>query len=487
VDISRIEAVATAYMGVCSSFSIIIGLHKSLKSLNNCFEFANRRFHPIGDISPISFREELSARTWVSRWEYAKRICSRLGKSIEEVPAVLRRAVTSAQWSVILPEMQGKRPSALSRLVRYCLLNPLQLHQDVASVRISHLLDWLANGLDENQARVARSVRIDTEQGRQLERSLAHFLLGKIQDEFDTRLSESFMKGFRLVTPPNDRFKDSKEELWNEQRERAISNEALRRDSLWRRVTATIELPTPPKAIANAYWDSVEAVDNEILRNLQRRQTLNYFAPDSPIAWAYFLSCISMHNKQYLKDLFEIEERYYQAVRRTPPVNSPVYSERFYRNGYPNLVGPCLEILIDLLTLPKPIHYDLNFSMSYNLGTDLESNALLDSKMTMREFKNQKERLWKRAVEPEILYGPMQSLASFLARELGVIVPNIPFFAISKSQRHWTRSLNRQLAYFQKRSELMKAHTLGIQFYNRMFSPAGLPRARTFIGSYVEE
>jgi hypothetical protein len=466
VDISRMEAVATAYTEVCASFSIIIGLHKSLKSSKNCFEFANRRFHPIGDISPISFREELSARTWVSRWEYAKRICSRLGKTIEEVPAVLRRAVTSAQWSVILPEMAGKRPSSLLSLVRYCLLNPLQLHKDVAEVRISHLLDWLANGLDANQARVARSVRIDTEQGRQLERSLAHFLLGKIQDEFDTRLSESYLAPLRKVAPPVDRFKDS--DLWHDSAERAIPSEALAYNSLWRQVTATIELPEPPKAIAQAFWDALETVDDSYVRSLQKRMTPNYYAKQSPIAWAYFLSCINLHNSKVLQDLFEIEERYNQAVRRTPPVNSPVYSKKFYQRGYPNLVGPLLEILIDLLTLPKLIKYDLNKSMVYNLGTNMDMISMLDLKMTPREFALHKDKLWSRAIEPEILYGPMQALANFLARELGIIVPNIPFFALSKGQRHWTRSLNRQLAYFKRRELLLQRYNLGLLFYSKL-------------------
>lgn len=472
VDIARLEAVATAYKDTCHSFSIIIGLHKSLSSSLNCFEFANRRFHPLGDISPISFREELAARTWTSRWEFAKRICSRLGKPIQDVSAVLRRAVTSAQWSVILPEMGGKRPLSLVRLVRYCLLNPLQVNNDLKEVRISHLLNWLADALDENQARVARSVRIDTEQGRQLERSLAHFLLEEIRKEFSQMLSSDVLTKVRRVSPPTVRFQDCAI-VWNEQKEREIPQAALGYNSLWRTINGTISLPSPPQTLTY-YWENLKAVDDEVIRSLQRREAPNFYAPDSPIAWIYFLSCVNKHNSKVLQDIFECWEEFNQHLRRTPHLHSPVYSEKFYPDGYPNLVGPLLEIWIKLRSTSQLICYDLNKSVKENLRTDLELIELLQAKVSMKEFREMKAREWRRAVEPEIVYGPMSQIASFLALELGVVASSVPFFALSRRPRHWTRSLNRAFALFEKRRELLERYRLSQVLGTRLNSYTAL-------------
>nr|UJQ92557.1 MAG: putative RNA-dependent RNA polymerase [Mitoviridae sp.] len=471
VDIARLESVATAYKDTCHSFSIIIGLHKSLSSSVNCFEFANRRFHPLGDISPISFREELSARTWTTRWEFAKRICSRLGKPISEVPAVLRRAVTSAQWNAILPELGGKRPLSLVRLVRYCLLNPLQITNDLNEVRISHLLNWLADALDENQARVARSVRIDTEQGRQLERSLAHFLLGEIGNEFSKMLSSEVLRKIRMVSPPTTRFPDS--QSWDERKEREIPADALGINSLWRVIHGTISVPLPPQAPAY-YQENLEAVDNEVMRYLQRREAPNYYAPDSPIAWVYFLACVSKHNTKVLQDIFEIWEEFNRLSRRTPHLHSPVHSEKFYPNGYPNLVGPLLEIWIKLRSTSQLIHYDLNKSVKVCLKTDLELEELLQSKLSLKDFREAKVREWRRAVEPEIVYGPMSQIASFLALELGVVMSNVPFFALSQRPGHWTRSLNRAFALFEKRRILLERYRLSQLLGSRLNSYTAL-------------
>jgi hypothetical protein len=52
VDISRSHLVAEGYQHVCDKLVIKIGFLKSLRSVKNSFEFANRRFSPDGNISP---------------------------------------------------------------------------------------------------------------------------------------------------------------------------------------------------------------------------------------------------------------------------------------------------------------------------------------------------------------------------------------------------------------------------------------------------
>jgi hypothetical protein len=144
IDISISGAVAKQYQDICEQFSIIIGLAKSLQSDFNCFEFANQRFHPKGNISPLSLKEEIASTTWVDRWEYAKRILARFGTSLKDVnSALLRKAATPVQWRQMVPEMSGQRPPLLLNLIRYCLLNPFA-REELKDLRIGQLIDWLA-------------------------------------------------------------------------------------------------------------------------------------------------------------------------------------------------------------------------------------------------------------------------------------------------------------------------------------------------------
>jgi hypothetical protein len=68
VDTVSSSAVNSAYVGTGKDFSIVIGLEKTIKSEKNFFEFANRRYAPQGDISPLSFREELFVQHGISVW-----------------------------------------------------------------------------------------------------------------------------------------------------------------------------------------------------------------------------------------------------------------------------------------------------------------------------------------------------------------------------------------------------------------------------------
>jgi hypothetical protein len=144
IDVAELAAVAKQYQDLCAEFRIKIGLLKSLHSLRNCFEFANRRFSPLGDISPISFKEELSAQTWTGRAEYAKRILARFGTSLKDrSSALLRKASTAAQWKVLCVELSGLRPSTISSIAKFCLLNPFAT-ESLKELRIDTLLTWLA-------------------------------------------------------------------------------------------------------------------------------------------------------------------------------------------------------------------------------------------------------------------------------------------------------------------------------------------------------
>lgn len=140
IDIAKSALISDQYVHCCSIFQIIIGKLKSLHSVKNVFEFANQRFCPQGNISPISVKEELSATSWTGRLEFAKRILSRFGTSCKDKSsALLRKATTPAQWRVLGSELSGMRPQIIVGLTRFCLLPPF-LAMPMAEIRIDSLL-----------------------------------------------------------------------------------------------------------------------------------------------------------------------------------------------------------------------------------------------------------------------------------------------------------------------------------------------------------
>jgi hypothetical protein len=97
VDLSRSHLVAEGYQHVCGKLAIKIGLLKSLRSVKNSFEFANRRFSPDGNISPLFLKEELSSLISNSQLEYAKCILTRFSTRHTSPGAALLRKATTPQ------------------------------------------------------------------------------------------------------------------------------------------------------------------------------------------------------------------------------------------------------------------------------------------------------------------------------------------------------------------------------------------------------
>jgi len=143
VDISRDENVALTYTQVCSDFQVKIGLAKSLKSSSNFFEFANQRLCEAGNISPLSFLEEITSKTWRSRVEFAHRISKRFSISVSAI--TLFRLVTSArQWTFLIPELSGMRDQVLLKFLRFILLGPLRaVWHSENTVSIESITKWL--------------------------------------------------------------------------------------------------------------------------------------------------------------------------------------------------------------------------------------------------------------------------------------------------------------------------------------------------------
>lgn len=134
------KELADAYLRVCASFGIPVGIHKSLVSKNGLLNFASQTLLGVDNISPVSYKEVLSARTWAARLELAKRLCHRYGTKGKSVSAAtLRYGCTYPMWNHVRAELSGALPPFFSRFVRFVLSNPL-VKEDVT---IDHILNWL--------------------------------------------------------------------------------------------------------------------------------------------------------------------------------------------------------------------------------------------------------------------------------------------------------------------------------------------------------
>jgi hypothetical protein len=455
VDIASSQAVATAYKEVCADFSITIGLAKSLQSEKNCFEFANRRYVPEGDISPLSFREELACSTWTQRSEFAKRILRRIGKPLTEVSALLRRAVTSAQWTVLAPEMSGRRPSSILRLVYFCLLNPLQSKTDREGLSISSVLDWLTNVLPEEDIAIIRKIKVDSIQARNLGRRLVEHLREKIFEELSRKFKgEGLFHWIHIEEPLSP---DIVESL-RFSREGPYGQNAPLANNLAGRIG---QLPYTPACARSAIDEGLAIIDEQILLYRDNDMVLSYCPPLSPVSWYYFRLCVYDTNRQIMSKAFKLWDRADDLAKRLPPLSSQIY-ERDVAVGptFGVPLGEWLQLWVDVLSLPKVVPMDLSKSVNYNLDYN-----------STRSYIDQKSKIPGTAPppsNPEAIFGPLLELATTLAEFAGVRIPNLPFFGDAVKGKRWTRTLSRTMATFKVWKRNTERIDLAWQFAERL-------------------
>jgi hypothetical protein len=161
LDIAKYPRVAEEYLAICNAFGIQIGLHKSLQSNLNAFEFANRRFTPAGDISPLSIKEELAATSWSQRVEYSKRILERMGTSLKNSAlAQVRKMVTFSGWKVLKAELAGLRNTAFLPTIRFVAGNPFR--ELKWNIPIETLVNWVLLLLPVKEAKEVRKLTTAT-------------------------------------------------------------------------------------------------------------------------------------------------------------------------------------------------------------------------------------------------------------------------------------------------------------------------------------
>nr|UJQ92460.1 MAG: putative RNA-dependent RNA polymerase [Mitoviridae sp.] len=444
VDIASLEAVSTAYKEICAAFGIIIGFAKSLHSKQNCFEFANRRFSPDGDISPLSLREELACSTWMERIEFAKRILRRLGKPIEG-GTLLRRVVTSPQWTVVSPELSGRRPSSMLKLIEYCLQNPFSSLSETKVTCISSILKWVTKVIPDKDVPLLRNAMVDTLQAGHLGWRLTDSLRNEIQKEIHGLLERNLNKIFLQDGPEGERsplFSRFAEKTYGQNTPLANTIAGMRNriprcpDGLRRHVEAS-----------NQFFDSVIGHCRELDFNPY------ISAPLSPVAWQYFLTCINLQNMKWLRGIFELWERYERVAARLPVEHSTLYYHRIGESG-DQFLHDLLEIWVDLRSTPKPLTLDLAKSLSWNFDYNSSRDNL--ERATAKALG----KGWKKPVRTEHIFGPMLELSRVISSFFGVLIPNIPFFAMAKKGKHWHKVLTRSAAY--GTSVNLKLHELSI-------------------------
>jgi len=451
VDIASNSAVAAAYVEVCSAFQITIGIAKSLHSLLNCFEFANRRFHPLGDLSPLSLREELASSSWATRREFAKRIVSRIGAS-QTPSTVLRRVLTATQWTSLLPELSGLRKSTLLSLVTYCLQNPFLSNEDMEEFDISRILKWIMLVLPEEQKLIIKHLLLDKSRVKELNTQLTKHMIATLGKEMDDRLSEDFMNElFGEPEFPAERVASAMKAQaitgepptsWAEYYLRTYRHKwipLLEEDT----VANVTTFPAEYETICDHMGTHVE---RQVIRGLlpdphirgehvgpSEYWTLADVAcPLTPTHWDYLQFCINDTN-----------------IRQRQLVSQLSDKLAFLQDGPEVKVQPDGSVSITetvpplgkVLNIWKEFHTDCNFipradlSKSFDYRLNLhETQKVVDSpKMwSMRDVVR---------VQEEACFGPMKELHSFIAGYLGITIPNIPFFNQGPKGKHWVRSL----------------------------------------------
>ena len=331
VDISEKATVADNYQLVCKAFGIKIGLHKSLKSNNNFFEFANQRFCENGNISPLSFMEEVQSSTsWNKRVEFARRIASRFGLNVGE-SMLVRLTVTARQWQSLVPELSGTRPLLFLRLLKFILLNPLKdlwIKPDGSrsDISIDAIRAWLANLKEvvashaspdslrilEAELRTAVSDLVKTSLKQTLE-SIPESTVYYGYDQEVTNFLTSIGEGYR--------------------------SNAYKPDPSWR-----------------------------------------YVLPKAKWSYTYFQMALNWHNERLRKDLRQFEMNNWKILMQRPAL---VLDPTAMRKRIPDqFYSPPLEVWvrlwIELGNFPKPIRRSQDFQVDYLRMADPSQREIND-------------------------------------------------------------------------------------------------------------
>jgi hypothetical protein len=155
--------VAQEYLRVCDEFGIIVGLAKSLVSEIGLINFANQTFISVENISPLSLKEELKARSWSARLALAKRALSRWFPEDKSVMSLIKRVLTVPMWNNFQGlTLRGKDYLGLGVVLTLIAQNPFIGASSDKPVGAEELLSWVEGYLQPtNSSALARASFIE--------------------------------------------------------------------------------------------------------------------------------------------------------------------------------------------------------------------------------------------------------------------------------------------------------------------------------------
>jgi hypothetical protein len=444
VDISCSRSVADGYKEVCAAFHIKIGLLKSLTSEKNVFEFANQRFCPGGNISPISLKEELSStRTWSMRLEYAKRVLSRFGGGSKDTAiSLMRKASTVAQWAVLSGELSHLRPSALVRLTRFCLLNPFG-SKDPKDFGIDVVIKWLALGTSNEDHDKLVTLSKSPSQLHKLQPLMVKALLTALIDQIDKTIKKVIPEFYvqAPATVPLSALSD---------KDRGVGSTApdMRKiRSIWatQAIMGILSLPHEGsehlKDTARARWFSV------LKGEFTPEESLKYTA-HARHSLMYLLHCVNETNLAVrklsieLRALIKQELRLLesnQAIDERPDLSS---AQSDYLTPFQMAIG----LWIKYSNIPKPIVPDFTVGIGEWLGTEDFDPDTEGSRFRRPWLMSQPHILPREEEIEETMRAPLEVFKEVLHVHLGYNVPDLPYLSIrrpggwAKVLNHWLRT-----------------------------------------------
>jgi len=457
IDIARCQRVAENYQYTCAELGIIIGLIKSLRSEKNTFEFANMRFCPDGNISPLSLKEELASTTWLARLEYSKRIIQRFGTRYERPEmALIRKATTVRQWDVLVPEISGsRRETHYLNAVRFALQNPFALLKEGKPVAMSAIVDWIALILSKEDRVMLNNTMADPTQQARIGASFAKELLRLLDSDIKKTLNSLLPQrsiAFYDIPAISDEQRTIVSGLGKFLRHKDLSDKRF--DLL---PSNFIRSKILEEALENAKFDTKEIGNKDgsirvhVHAMLPDRigdllDYLQYFwEPRNPLLYdastsiLYAMWCFKQHNKRVEEDLEDIK-------RSVMVLNSLIRGEsetqvaeanaaakkmagRFGLEQVEDVLHVALTIWARYSSLPKVIVP--NLSESINTWLPGKEDIVPPVIEIARTPSRKAERVLQ--VLEERMRGPIRALGRIIAAEFGILLPALPHLAFEKA------------------------------------------------------
>lgn len=516
VDIAVNSDVAQCYKDSSAELAIIIGLLKTLRSNKNCFEFANRRFSPDGDVSPLSLKEELASNSWIARLEYAKRILVRFGTSYSDPGlALLRKATTVRQWDVLIPELSGARgDTTYLNAVRFLLENPFA-HKELHGVPVERVLSWLAYLLpEEDKIRLSKFssdthniamfsavcasklvTLLDMEVQKALDGIPSRNLLGKLEHSAPLKFREQPTTRSQILiarAEVSGVSYSSKEEL-------VFNVETKKKDKV-ERYHLTTQLPKRISDLVEKL-SGLNASQTVTWRGTKKEPGYTYTTGDGTpldydalVTLIYNQWCFAAHNERIQEKLEELKRSLVilKAYLRGPPstVSEAFAADRyvsgdadFEANTY---LGAAFQVWTDFTAIPKVIQPDFSVGSESWLPQSVEGPVPYIE--ILHRLPNGQRSIEKiLTIMEERSRGPIRALGYALAKEFGIIIPSLHDMAFEKAPmkgNSWL-TLVRQWRKDGKLSRLISGSALTLAERGEVL-PRMIKKARNIWWSMVE-